>query len=178
MWFWHDSTCPVSALLVQVPRRSASITSTNPVPGYCNAVVKHCLVHTAQIDSHNERRPILSSATGSPFWFRSTGRRDVWHGLAWLGSRNGPCIYAHRYYSFRRLWNPFAGIFHLLHPEGQVSAPKLPCVVQHADTRDKQTVYCRSCFGIYGNRNSRCDCLLLSSSRFASCLGRYRGGTP
>jgi hypothetical protein len=78
----------------------------------------------------------------------------------------------------RRLWNPFAGIFHLLHPEGQVSAPKLPCVVQHADTKDEQTVYFCSCFGMHGNRNSRFDCLRLSSSRFGSRLSRYRGGTP
>ncbi len=152
--------------------------SSNPVYGYCDAIVKNCLVHTAHIDSHYERRPFLSSATGSSFWFRSAGSRDVWHGLAWLGSRNGPCFHAHCYYSFRRPWNPFAGIFHLLHPEGQVSAPKLPCVIQHADTKDAQTVYCLSCFGIYGNRNSRHDCLRLSSSRPGSCLGRYRGRTP
>jgi hypothetical protein len=44
--------------------------------------------------------------------------------------------------------------------------------------RMSKTVYCPSCFGMYGNRNSRFDCLRLSSSRFGPCLGRYRGGTP
>ena len=101
-------------------------------------------------------------------------------GMGWLGwgARNGPRFDADCYYSFRRLWNPFVGIFHLLHSEGQVSAPKLPCVIQHADTKDGQTVHRRSCCGIYGNRNSRYDRLRLSSSRPGSCLGRYRGRTP
>jgi hypothetical protein len=60
-------------------------------------------------------------------------------------------------FTFRRLWNPFVGIFHLLHPEGQVSARKRSCIIEHADTKDEQTVHRSSCFGICGNRNSRYD---------------------
>jgi hypothetical protein len=68
--------------------------------------------------------------------------------------------------------------FHLLHPQGKGFAPRLPGVIKRADTKDQQTVYCRSHFGIYRNRNPERDCLRLSPSRPGSCVGRYRGRTP
>jgi hypothetical protein len=100
-------------------------------------------------------------------------------GMGWLGSGLGmPCVHAHCHYSFRCRWNPCTGIFHSLHPQGQGSAPKLPRVIRPAGTKDEKAVYCRSYFGIHGNRNSQHDRLRHSPSGSGSCIGRYCGRTP
>ncbi len=40
----------------------------------------------------------------------------------------------------RKFQNNYANKL-FVHPEGQVSAAELPCVNQHADAKDEQTVY-------------------------------------
>ena len=47
-----------------------------------------------------------------------------------------------------------------------------------ASVTDEKAVYCRTCFGIHGNRSSQHDHLRHSSSRSGSCIGRYCGRTP